>query len=56
MELGSPLALDLQFVGFTVLFVKDLKVNSVAAFVEAGHDVIYGGKKAAVLAILEGFD
>ena len=56
MELGSPLALNLQFVGFSALVVKDMKVNSVAEFVEAVHDVLGGGKTVAVLVGLEGFN
>ena len=56
LELGSPLALNLQFLGFAALIVKYLKVKSVAAFVEVGHDSIGGGKTVAVLTGLEGFN
>ena len=56
MELGSTLALDFHFVGCAALVVGDLKVNSVAAFVEVGHDAIGGGKTVVVLAGLEGFN
>ena len=53
MELGSPLALNFQLVGFNAIVVKDLKVHSVAVFVEAGHDATGGGETVVVLAGLE---
>ena len=56
MKLGSPLALDLQFLGVAALVVEDLKVNSVAAFVEALNDAIYGDKTVAILTGMEGFN
>ena len=56
MEFGSPLDLDLQFVCFAALVVEDMKVNNVAAFVEAGHDAIGGVKMVAVLEGMEGFN
>ena len=56
MELGSPLALNLQFGSFAALVVNNLKVNSVASFVESGHDSIGVIETVAVLAILEGFN
>ena len=50
MELGSPLSLDFQFVGFAAIVVEDMKVNTMAAFMEAGHEGIGGGETVAVLA------
>ena len=51
-----PTCYHLQFGSFAALVVNNLKVNSVASFVESGHDSIGGIETVAVLAILEGFN
>ena len=52
MEFRPPLLFDVELVGCTALVVKELEVETMAAFSESGHDSIYGGEAVAVL---EGF-
>ena len=53
LELRPSLLLDVEFVGWAELFVKDLEVDTMAALCEAGHDLICGGKAVAVVAVFE---
>ena len=40
LELRPPLLFDVELVGYTAFFVKDLEVETMAALCEAGHDSI----------------
>ena len=50
LEPHPPLIFDVELVGCTALFVKDLEVNNMATICEAGHDLICGGKAVVVVA------
>ena len=53
LELRLPFLLDVELVGCAAFGVKDLEVDTMAAFCEAVHDPICGGK---VVAVASGFE